>query len=90
MQCGLLRVRVVFLNQQHERQDAEADDREDLERIQISLSARLCLHQVVHATQGLMVSVGTAHTGMEDVFVSPESRSRTGGRSGPTRRSASP
>src|ERR1700674_2750749 len=71
MHCGPLPMRVVFLDQQHQRQHAEANDREDLERIQISLRARLCLHHVVNATQGLMVVVGMAHPRMEQVIREP-------------------
>ena len=37
----------------------------------LSLSARLCLHQIVHATKGLMVSVGAAHPRIEQVIRKP-------------------
>ena len=51
---SLLRMRVIFSDQQEERQDAEADNREDLERIEIGLGTRLRLHHKVDAAKSLM------------------------------------
>jgi hypothetical protein len=47
-------MRVIFLDQQEERQDTEADNREDLERIEIGCGTHLRLHHKVDAAKSLM------------------------------------
>jgi len=68
---GFLGVRVVALEQRENRQDAEANDRENFERVEIGRGARLRLHRQVHAAQSLMARVGGAHAGVEQIIGEP-------------------
>ena len=49
-------------------QHAEANDRENFERVEIGLGARLRLHRKVHAPQGLMARIGSAHARVEQII----------------------
>ena len=66
-----LRVRVVALEQRENWQDAEANDRENFERVEIGRGARLRLHRQVHPPQSLMARVGGAHASVEQITSEP-------------------
>ena len=66
-----LSARVITLEQREDWQNAEANDRENLERVEIGLGARLRLHRQVHAPQSLMARIGSAHTGVEQIISEP-------------------
>ena len=63
-----LGTRVVALEQRKDGQNAEANDRENLERIEVCPGAGLRLHRQVHPPQSLMARVGCAHARMEQII----------------------
>ena len=69
--CRFLGAWIVAFKQRHDRQHAETDNREDFERVEIGLGARLHLHHLVDTPQSLMAGVDSAHAGVERVIGKP-------------------
>ena len=65
---GFLSARVITLEQRKDWQHAEANDRENFERVEIGLGARLRLYHQVHAPQSLMARIGSAHARVEQNY----------------------